>query len=71
MDADAALRAINELRSNIIATQSASWSNTVYPLVAILNKAGYEQVDSTEKQKLEHTDCYGGAGGYPGKLVTL
>ncbi|HYT45058.1 MAG TPA: hypothetical protein VEP90_22210 [Methylomirabilota bacterium] len=64
-----ALEALNMLRSNIIATQSASWSNTMYPLVAILNEAGIEQLDATEEQKLEHKNCYGGAGGYPGHLI--
>lgn len=63
-----ALEAINTLRSNIVATQSASWSNTMYPLVAILNEAGMEVFESSEEQMAEHYDCYGGAGGFPGKL---
>lgn len=65
---ESALAALNALRSNIVATQSASWSNTMYPLVAILNAAGIEMFDSTDQQMREHMDCYGGAGGYPGNL---
>lgn len=66
---DEALDAINALRSNVIGTQSASWSNTMYPLVAILNAAGIEQFDPTEEQLRQHMDCYGGAGGYPGHVL--
>lgn len=62
-----ALEALNALRSNIVGTQSASWSNTVYPLVAILNAAGLEQFDPSEEQLRQHMGCYGGAGGYPGR----
>jgi len=62
-----ALDALNKLRSNIVATQNASWSNTAYPLVAILNAAGYELIeDVTDDQRTEHVKCYGGAGGWPG-----
>jgi hypothetical protein len=66
-----ALKAINELRSNIIATQSAGWSNTIYPLVAILNAAGFE-VDSDvgNDAQVDHLHCYGGAGGWPGNCKT-
>jgi hypothetical protein len=39
----------------------------MYPLVAILNAAGLEQLQPTDEQKREHLDCYGGAGGYPGR----
>lgn len=64
-----ALEAINELRSNIIATQYASWSNVAYPLVAILNAAGFELEKEPGVDKVaQHFDCYGGAGGYPGHL---
>lgn len=66
---DEALRRLNQLRSNMIATQSASWSNLSYPLVAILNAAGYElDTDVSDEQKEEHLSCYGGAGGMPGAL---
>lgn len=61
-----ALEALNTLRSNIVGTQRGSWSNTMYPLVAILNAAGLEQFDPSEEQLRQHMDCYGGAGGYPG-----
>lgn len=61
-----AMDAINTLRSEVITTQNAGWSTTIYPLVAILNAAGYEQFDPTEKQITEYLDCHGGAGGYPG-----
>lgn len=61
-----ALEALNVLRSNVVATQSATWSNLVYPLVAILNAAGIKQIDSTEVQQRHHLAAYGGAGGYPG-----
>lgn len=64
-----ALEAINALRANVIGTQSASWSNTLYPLVAILNSAGFEYVPPTEQQMREHMDCYGGAGGFPGHVL--
>ena len=63
---DEALEAINTLRSNVIGTQSAGWSNTMYPLVAILNDAGFEYIKPTEEQIRHHLNCYGGAGGYPG-----
>lgn len=63
-----ALEALNELRSNVIATQNASWSNVAYPLVAILNAAGYELFESTTEQRHQHVACYGGAGGFPGRL---
>lgn len=64
-----ALDALNELRSNIVATQNASWSNVAYPLVAILNAAGYELIeDVSEEQLHQHVACYGGAGGFPGHL---
>lgn len=62
-----ALDALNDLRSNIIATQNAGWSNAVYPLVAILNAAGYEQREPTSEEKRQHLDTYGGAGGFPGR----
>lgn len=68
MTAEEALMALNELRSNIVGTQSASWSNTMYPLVAILDAAGMEVFDSSEEQLAQHLSCYGGAGGYPGQL---
>lgn len=60
-----ALDLLNRVRSNIIATQSASWSNAAYPLVAILNAAGYELMGATDGQREEHVGCYGGAGGWP------
>lgn len=63
-----AMEAINTLRSEVIATQNAGWSTTIYPLVAILNDAGYEQFDPTAEQIDEYLGCHGGAGGYPGKL---
>lgn len=65
MLAEEALEALNALRSNIIGTQAAGWSNTVYPLVAILNAAGYEFTQPTDEQMREHLSCYGGAGGFP------
>jgi hypothetical protein len=71
MENQEALELLNQLRSNIIATQAASWSNTVYPLVAILNAAGFKQVDATDEQKTEHLEAYGGAGGYPGHVRPL
>jgi len=63
-----ALEALNSLRSNIVATQSASWSNAAYPLVAILDAAGFEYVEPSQEEMAEHFSCYGGAGGYPGNL---
>lgn len=64
-----AIASLQQLRNNIIGTQNASWSNTAYPLVAILNAIGLEYEEPTQKQKCEHIDCYGGAGGYPGHLL--
>lgn len=65
----ASMGAINELRSNMVATQQAGWSNFCYPLVAILDAAGFDlNYDVTERQAAEHISCYGGAGGYPGNL---
>lgn len=63
-----ALIALNTLRSNIIATQKAGWSDTIYPLVAILNAAGWEQFEPTEEQIEQHRNTYGGAGGFPGRV---
>ncbi len=62
---DEALAAINALRCNIIGAQDASWSNMVYPLVAILNAAGFIYEAPTEADMDEHRACYGGAGGFP------
>lgn len=63
-----ALTALNDLRSNIIKTQRAGWSDTVYPLVAILEAAGFEQFEPTDEQIEQHRKTYGGAGGFPGRL---
>lgn len=60
-----ALVALNYLRSNITATQRAGWSDTIYPLVAILNAAGFVDTPPTEEQKRERLATYGGAGKYP------
>jgi hypothetical protein len=67
LNAYEALNTINILRSNLITTQSAGWSNLVYPLVAILEDAGFGLFTPTEEQIKEHRAAYGGAGGYPGK----
>jgi hypothetical protein len=68
--AEDALEELNDLRSNVTATQSASWSNTCYPLVAILNRAGYQDhgADVTQEQMADHMLCYGGAGFTPKHL---
>jgi hypothetical protein len=66
---DAALEALNTLRSGVVATQNAGWSTTIYPLVAILNAAGLKQFDPSDEQIREYLDCYGGAGGYPGHAL--
>lgn len=66
LSAEQALEALNTIRSNVVVTQSAGWSNLMYPLVAILNAAGLEQFDPTEEQVAQHFATYGGAGGYPG-----
>jgi len=63
-----ALEALNELRSNVITTQNAGWSNLVYPLVAILDAAGYKRFVSSPDQLKQHHSTYGGAGGFPGHL---
>jgi hypothetical protein len=60
-----ALERINRLRSNVVATQSASWSNMLYPLVAILDAAGLSVEGATDAQRAEHLACYGGAGHMP------
>jgi hypothetical protein len=59
---------LNRLRSNVIATQNASWSNSLYPLVATLDEAGYEVQGATDEQVEEHLHCYGGAGRTPTML---
>lgn len=64
-----ALNAINQLRSNAVETQRASWSNMMYPIVAILDAAGYKLEEVTNDQIREYIGCYGGAGGYPGHIV--
>lgn len=62
-----ALEALNELRSNVICTQRATWSNMMYPLVAILEAAGFELNENpTDDQVANHLFDYGGAGGFPG-----
>lgn len=38
----AALEKINRIRNIVTGTQSATWSNSVYPMVAALNEAGLE-----------------------------
>ena len=60
--------ALNQLRSNMVATQAASWPNMCYPIVAMLEDTGFRLTEPSKEQKQEHLDCYGGAGGYPGKL---
>lgn len=61
-----ALNELNKLRSNVIATQSAGWSNQIYPMVAILNRAGFEvDRDVPTEDKAMHLVAYGGAGGTP------
>lgn len=66
----AAMTELNRLRSNVIATQSASWSNAVYPMVAILDRAGFELIrDVTPEDMADHMLCYGGAGGSPDHLT--
>jgi hypothetical protein len=62
-----AIEALNTLRSNMIATRNASWSNFIYPFVAILDAAGCELFEPTEDQIANHLFCYGGAGGFPGR----
>lgn len=68
---EAVLDEINQLRSNVTATQSASWSNMLYPLVAILNRAGYVDGsdDVTVERAAAHLTCYGGAGNSPNHLA--
>lgn len=63
-----AMAKLNRLRSNVIATQNCSWSNTTYTIVAILNEAGYELLGATDEQTAEHLACYGGAGKTPRHL---
>ena len=65
-----ALEALNELRSNVVFTQSATWSNVMYPLVAILNAAGFELNENpSDDQVANHLFGYGGGGGFPGHEV--
>ncbi len=68
LTSEEALAAINQLRCNVIGTQEAGWSNLVYPLVAILNEAGYEYAAPSDEAFREHLMAYGGAGGWPGRL---
>lgn len=69
LTADEALTLINQLRSNVIGTQRASWSNQVYPLVAILDAAGYEVHGITPEAATEHQAAYHGAGHWPTVLT--
>lgn len=62
LSAEEALDRINRMRSNVVMTQRASWSNMLYPLVAILDAAGYECEGATDEQRagkmptlLDHT----------------
>lgn len=65
-----ALDELNKLRSNIVATQSASWSNSMYPLVAILNRSGFELIENVEPEEMaDHMMGYGGAGGSPSHVT--
>lgn len=48
---DAALKAINEIRNSIIGLRALNWSEHVYPLVAALDKAGYEGIGYPEARK--------------------
>lgn len=63
-----ALLRLNQLRKNVTATQSATWSNAMYPMVAILNDAGFEDSPNRQvsnAQREAHMSAYGGAGKFP------
>lgn len=64
-----ALVIINKLRCNVIGTQNAGWSNLMYPLVAVLDLAGFSLEEPTQEQMKEHLATYGGGGGYPGHCL--
>ncbi len=51
VDLRAALTKINEIRNSIIGLQSINWSEHIYPLVAALNKAGFEGLGYPEARE--------------------
>ena len=46
--ANSALGKINEIRNGIVGLQTTNWSEHVYPLVAILNSAGFKGMEYSE-----------------------
>jgi hypothetical protein len=43
-----ALEGINKIRNSIVALQTINWSEHIYPLVSLLNRAGYEGMPHAE-----------------------
>lgn len=50
----AALDQVNALRDQIIRTQTIGWSSVVYPLVKILNRAGFASTVTDEELSTQH-----------------
>lgn len=46
--AEQALEGINRIRDSIVGAQAINWSEHIYPLVALLNRAGYEGLSYPE-----------------------
>lgn len=46
-----ALDGINRIRNSIVGAQSLNWSEHIYPLVALLNRAGYVGEDYPEARR--------------------
>lgn len=45
-----ALEAIDKIRNSIVGLQTINWSEHIYPLVAILNRAGYKGLSYPENR---------------------
>lgn len=46
-----ALEGINAIRNSIVGCQQVNWSEHIYPLVSLLNRAGYEGLSHAEAKK--------------------
>jgi hypothetical protein len=46
-----ALEGVNAIRNSIVGSQQINWSEHIYPLVSLLNRAGYEGLPYPEAKK--------------------
>ena len=49
--AEQALEGINRIRNSIVGSQNINWSEHIYPLVALLNRAGQQGLSYPEARK--------------------